>query len=98
MINYLKRFLHDPTGEPSIMRLCFLITVLVLLGVWIWKNIQAPPGCMVDFVPNQRDVFIFSLAGKVLQSGTEQPGGIGGMLGAFKNAMSKKSDLPCQDS
>jgi hypothetical protein len=89
-VNWLKKFFHDPAGEPSMMRLMLCLAFGVILGIWVFKNVQAPQGLFIDLAPNAKETLWGVLFGKVLQSGTEHPGGIGGLIGSIKDSFAAK--------
>jgi hypothetical protein len=88
-MNWLSRFFHDGTGEPSMYRLVFFLTSLVILFVYLFKNIQAAKGVMVDFQPEQIKIFLIAVCGKVGQSGVET--GIGNIISGIRGAIAPQS-------
>ena len=64
----------DDTKRLSQMRICGFMAVTTVLGVFIWKNMQAPAGVMVDFPDNAGYIVGSVILGKVAQKYVERKG------------------------
>jgi hypothetical protein len=92
-MKFLQAFFHDQTGQPSMYRFIFFITCFSILFVYIYKNVQAQKGVIVDFTPEQVKIFLIAVCGKVGQSGlAEGPGGLGGIIGSLKSAIAPSKE------
>lgn len=65
----------DDNLRLSQMRLSSSAVVFVVLGMFIWKNIQAKPGVMVDFPENSAWLLAIVITGKVAQKFIERKWG-----------------------
>jgi len=62
----------DDTKRLSQMRICGFMAVTTVLGVFVWKNIQAAAGVMVDFPDNAGYIVGSVIVGKVAQKYVER--------------------------
>ena len=77
----------DDAGRLSQMRLSNTAVVMVVLGVYIWKNAQAGAGTMVDFPENAAWLLGITITGKVAQKFIEKKwGGVSQAVQAVNSA------------
>ena len=65
-ISKLAEFFKDDTGQFSSMRLVFVISVLIIMGVWTYVSIHDHK--LSDFPEGIRYIFGILFTGKVTQS------------------------------
>ena len=88
----------DDTGRLSQMRLSNTAVVLVILGMFIWKNIQAAAGTMVDFPENAAWLLGITITGKVAQKFIERKwGGVTQAVEAVNSAPAAASAAPVDE-
>lgn len=68
----LREVNSDEGAHLSQMRICGFMVVSTVLGVFIWKNMQAAPGVMVDFPDNAGYIVASVVLGKVAQKYVER--------------------------
>ena len=88
----------DDTGRLSQMRLSNTAVVFVILGMFIWKNIQAAAGTMVDFPENAAWLLGITITGKVAQKFIERKwGGVTQAVEAVNSAPAAASAAPVDE-
>lgn len=68
----LREVNSDEGGSLSQMRICGFMVVTVILGVFVWKNMQTTAGTMVDFPDNAGYIVASVILGKVAQKYVER--------------------------
>lgn len=63
----LREINSDDSKRLSQMRINTFYVLTVILGVFVYKNVQAPAGTIVDFPSNAAFIVLIMIGGKVLQ-------------------------------
>lgn len=72
LFTVLRELNSDEGDRLSQMRVCGFMVVTTILGVFVWKNLQAPPGIVVDFPTNGGYLVSAVVLGKVAQKYVER--------------------------
>ena len=88
----------DDNLRLSQMRLSSSAVVFVILGMFIWKNIQAKPGVMVDFPENAAWLLAIVITGKVAQKFIERKwGSMSQAVEAVNSTPASAAEVPAEE-
>lgn len=61
--------LKDPAGKLSLIRVATIVYMLAVAVAWAWISIKE--GYMIDLNPQVKDIMLYLLGGKTVQSFSE---------------------------